>query len=113
MNPELAQIFTDQAAAIVEACRRHRVLKLELIGSASGADFDPQRSDIDLVVTFLPDAMAKAFDHFFGLKEALELLFNRPVDLMTGPSVRNPYLASEIRKTGQIIYAASVTETVE
>jgi predicted nucleotidyltransferase len=35
------------------ACRRHRVVRLEVFGSAVDADrFDPNRSDIDFIVSF-------------------------------------------------------------
>jgi predicted nucleotidyltransferase len=37
-------------------CRRLGVQRLELFGSAARADFDPQRSDIDLLVTLGPMA---------------------------------------------------------
>ena len=36
-------------------CRRHGVARLDVFGSAArGADFDPARSDVDLLVEFAP-----------------------------------------------------------
>jgi predicted nucleotidyltransferase len=42
----------DMLAAI---CRRHGVARLDVFGSAArGVDFDPARSDVDLLVEFAP-----------------------------------------------------------
>jgi predicted nucleotidyltransferase len=42
----------DMLAAL---CRRHGVARLDVFGSAArGADFDPERSDVDLLVEFAP-----------------------------------------------------------
>ena len=36
-------------------CRRHGVARLDVFGSAArGVDFDPSRSDVDLLVEFAP-----------------------------------------------------------
>ena len=36
-------------------CRRHGVARLDVFGSAArGLDFDPERSDVDLLVEFAP-----------------------------------------------------------
>jgi len=49
MHPVVAR----HREAIAEVCRRHRVHRLEVFGSgARGLDFDPQRSDVDLLVEF-------------------------------------------------------------
>jgi uncharacterized protein len=39
---------------IAELCRRHRVRRLALFGSAVGEGFDPERSDLDFLVEFKP-----------------------------------------------------------
>ena len=45
-----------QRAAIAELCRRFHVRRLDVFGSAArGTDFDPSRSDVDLLVSYLPD----------------------------------------------------------
>ena len=44
-----------QRAAIAELCRRFHVRRLDVFGSAArGTDFDPSRSDVDLLVSYLP-----------------------------------------------------------
>ena len=45
-------------------------------------------------------------DAYFSLKQSLETLFGRAVDLVTAPSVVNPYLRDSINATRQPLYAA-------
>ena len=90
--------------AVAHLCRRFGVARLEAFGSATRADFDPARSDIDFLVQFRLDARAKAFDNFFGLREGLEALFNRPIDLITVEQIQNPYLSASINASRRPIY---------
>src|SRR5258708_39052450 len=81
-------------------CRRFYVRRLELFGSAARDDFDPARSDLDFLVEFErehPEALS--LDTYFGLKEALEALFERRVDLVEPGAVRNPYLKMSIEQS--------------
>lgn len=88
------------------ACCRYGVERLELFGSAAGGAFDAATSDLDFLVTFNAEARKKAFDNYFGLRERLEELFGRSVDLVTTGSLKNPVLIREIQKQRQLIYAA-------
>jgi len=45
-------------------------------------------------------------DAYFGLREALEALFGRDVDLVTLTAVRNPYMKADIERTRTLLYAA-------
>ncbi len=88
-------------------CRRFHVRRLDLFGSATRGDFDPERSDIDFLVEFdreHPDALS--FKTYFGLKEALETLFGRPVDLVEPSALRNPFLKASIEHSREPIFAA-------
>jgi uncharacterized protein len=68
--------------ALAALCRRYRVRRLEVFGSAArGAGFDPDRSDADFLVTFTP-AARNDLAAFVDLKESLEELLGRPVDLV-------------------------------
>lgn len=87
-----------------EICRRRHVRKLEIFGSATRPDFDPERSDVDLIAHF--DPREDLLDAYFGLKAELEALFGRPVDLLTARPVRNPYLRESIEQSRQALYAA-------
>ena len=82
----MASILDSHLADIPVLCRRYGVTRLELFGSAATEAFDPERSDLDFLVEFDDDSYG-LFDRYFGLKEALEALYGRPVDLVSaGPS---------------------------
>ena len=78
-------------------CRRFHVRRLDLFGSAARGHFDPEHSDIDFLVKFdraHPEALS--LNTYFGLKESLEALLGRPVDLVEPGAMRNPYLKASI-----------------
>ena len=102
MIDEIAQ-HRDELAAL---CRRFHVRRLDLFGSAARGDFDPGKSDIDFLVELDRAAAQRPFDAYFGLKEALEELFGRPVDLVETGAVRNPYLKASIEESRENVYAA-------
>jgi uncharacterized protein len=87
-------------------CRRFHVRRLDLFGSAARGDFDRVRSDFDFIVEFDRSAPQHPFDAYFGLKEGLEALFGRKVDLMEMSAVRNPYLKASIEQSRENVYAA-------
>lgn len=92
----------DEVAAL---CRRAGARRLDAFGSAVRADFDPRTSDLDFLVEFddlPPAAYAKAY---FALKDGLESLFGRPVDLVTGSSLANPYFRERILAERRTVYA--------
>jgi uncharacterized protein len=89
---------------IAELCHRFHVRRLDLFGSASLGDFDPSRSDVDSLVEFGPSEGLTALEQYFGLKEALEALLVRPVDLVVASAVRNPYVQKSIEETRESLY---------
>ena len=90
--------------AIAEACRKFGVGRLEVFGSAARGDFDTQKSDLDFIANFLPPLHPGVADRFFGLTEALEKIFSRPVDLLTDAMLRNPVLRDEVNRERTPIY---------
>ena len=102
MNPFIIARKND----VIEICKRRHVRRLEIFGSATTSAFDPERSDVDLIVDFDEAARERLLDSYFGLKEDLEALFGRPVDLLTSVPVRNPYLRASIDGSRQTLYAA-------
>jgi uncharacterized protein len=90
-----------------DLCRRHDVSRLEVFGSASGDDFDPLRSDVDLLVEFhTSKTESDPLGEYFGLKAQLEAVLDRPVDLLVLGAVKNPYLQARIENSKQLVYAA-------
>jgi predicted nucleotidyltransferase len=93
-------------AELADLCRHQRVATLELFGSATGPAFDPARSDLDFLVRFQSMPPVEHADCYFGLREDLESLFARPVDLVELAPIRNPYLLKAIEPTRVLLYAA-------
>jgi len=91
---------------IARLCRQHGVHTLEVFGSILSGNFDPDRSDIDLLVEFQP-AVANSFTNFLDLKESLEALFGRPVDLVERRAIRNRRLRYYIEQSKSPVYAAA------
>lgn len=92
---------------IARLCRRHGVRRLELFGSAArGADFEPDRSDIDFLVNFIDDKTPTLAD-FLELESQLSDLLDRPVDLMSRGTVersRNYIRRRAILRDVQAVY---------
>lgn len=102
----MLELCEDQFRALDEICRRYGVRRLELFGSATGEAFDAKKSDLDFLVEIEPPPGVGYADTYFGLREALEALFERPVDLVTLGSVRNPYFLESISRSRRLLYAA-------
>jgi predicted nucleotidyltransferase len=79
---------------------------LDAFGSAVRGDFDPKASDLDFLVEFEPMSPAEYAEAYFSLKEGLESVFGRPVDLVSSGSVVNPYFRESIEASRQCVYAA-------
>ena len=79
--------------------------RLELFGSAASSSFDPATSDLDFLVKF-EDLGQGYFDAYFGLLEALEDLFGRPIDLVMSRAVKNRYFLEGIQASRTLLYAA-------
>ncbi len=51
-------MITEKRDDLIAACKRFDVARLDIFGSAArGDDFDPARSDADVLVAFRPDAL--------------------------------------------------------
>lgn len=85
-------------------CVRYGVQRLDLFGSASTGRCDPVESDLDFVVEFKPETLSAYADAYFGLLDSLERLFGKPVDLVVGSAIRNPYFLQSVEQTRTPIY---------
>lgn len=102
MLPEAVQI-NDQAMALL--CRKYGVAQLSLFGSVLRGDFDPHRSDIDVLVDFLPGGHKSLFK-LLEMQRALEKLFGRSVDLTTRGSL-SKYFREDVLASAQVLYDAA------
>lgn len=99
-------MFDTHRDALEALCRKHRVAALYLFGSATGESFDPESSDLDFVVEFLPQERHGFSDVYFKLRDDLERLFGRTVDLVELSAIRNPYFRRSVEATRIPLYAA-------
>lgn len=106
MDAAIATEIETRRAEIAKVCARFAVLRLDLFGSAASGSFDPQRSDLDFVVDFAPSDRMTPFEQYFGLKEELERLFGRPVDLVEEGASSNPYFLKSVNQSRRLLYAA-------
>ncbi len=96
-----------QPERLAELRRRWSVTELSLFGSALRSDFRPD-SDLDLLVTFAPDASWSGWD-FVRLQSQLEALFGRKVDLAERAAVEtseNWIRRRQILEEAEPIYVA-------
>ena len=102
----MVKILESKHKQILEVCVRHGVARLHVFGSALHDDFQPGESDLDLLVEFAPMEPYARVDAYFGMLEELRALLNMKVDLVMVGAVKNPYIASEIERTKEVLYAA-------
>lgn len=91
---------------IARLCAKFGVRRLELFGSAARGAFDPACSDLDFLVEFDAAGAMTPFEQYFGLKETLEQLFGRTVDLVMDGATRNPYFLRSLNESRRLLYAA-------
>jgi hypothetical protein len=106
MSARIAALTQEQAEGILALCAQYHVKRLAAFGSAINGTFKPTTSDFDFTVIFNRVGTMRTADQYFGLKEAMETLLGRPVDLVVDKAVRNPYFREELDATAVEVYAA-------
>ncbi|HBK88993.1 MAG: nucleotidyltransferase domain-containing protein [Cyclobacteriaceae bacterium] len=101
---DLMTLIQKRYSDFVDLCREHKVNKMYAFGSSITDGFDPESSDIDIVVSVDIDDPADRGEALLSLWDKLEVLFERKVDLLTEDSIKNPYLKSNINRTKKLIY---------
>jgi uncharacterized protein len=92
---------------IAEFSRKWKIIEFALFGSVLREDFRPD-SDVDVLVTFSPDS-DWGVEHLLDMKEELEALFGRAVDLVEKRLVeesRNYIRRKHILSHMEAVYAA-------
>jgi len=98
-NKKQAQVILSK---ITNFCQHWKILEMSLFGSVLREDFRVD-SDIDVLYKFAPNHGWDLFD-IVQMKEELEEIFGRKVDLVNQEGLKNPYRRYEILKTHQLIY---------
>ncbi len=92
--------------AIAALCRRYGVVSLFLFGSALREGYRSGESDVDFLVDFgSADGHTKAHA-YFDLLDDLRALLGTEVDLVMAGAIKNRYIARDIERTKQVLYAA-------
>lgn len=103
----MIRLLEERREELAKLCRKYGVAKLEVFGSATTGEFDPAKSDIDFLVEFLPGQdLGPWLAHYQDLRDELERLLGRRVDLVMAGAARNPYFIREVDRTRQVVYAA-------
>lgn len=96
--------------AIRALCREFGISRLEIFGSAVTDEFDPERSDVDFIVT-LPEG----FDYgpwgsrYFSIEEGLSHILQREVDIVSASSLErkaNRYFLRNVNRTRRPVFDA-------
>jgi len=104
-NFQLQERLSITLDKLSEFCQRRQISELALFGSVLRDDFHAT-SDIDMLVTFQPDAKISLLD-LVDMQYELEELCHRKVDLLTKKSVEtssNWIRRKEILSTARVIY---------
>ena len=100
MALDAAKLPMDRVAAF---CRKHRIRRLAVFGSALRDDFTPQ-SDVDVLVEFEPGV--RVGWAFFGMQDELSEILGRNVDLNT-EGFLSRYFRDQVLAEAKDVYVAA------
>jgi uncharacterized protein len=97
------KISENNIARIKELCKEHRVKNFSVFGSVLTDNFS-SNSDIDFVVDFDENDPIKYTDLYFQLKDKLEQILKRQIDLIEERGIKNSFFRKESDKSKVMIY---------
>jgi predicted nucleotidyltransferase/predicted transcriptional regulator len=98
INPAIRPLVPE----IIDACRRHGATYAALVGSSTQPDPAVEPRDLDILVRFAPDTDRRAWQ-YFDLREELQTVADRSVDLIEIDAVKNPILRKEFERTKVVL----------
>ncbi|MBK7959739.1 MAG: nucleotidyltransferase domain-containing protein [Bacteroidetes bacterium] len=101
----MQSLISDNLEKIKTLCSTHNVESLFAFGSVCTDHFS-DKSDIDLLISFKPMEFGDYADTYFELADKFEVLFQRPVDLVTDKSLSNPYFIQSVNQTKTLLYGS-------
>jgi predicted nucleotidyltransferase len=108
-------ILKNNLDKIASLCKEHHVKKMYAFGSSVRKDFT-ENSDVDLLYEMdfsnfnfenLDSIPYDPFLNVFELKEKLEALLQKKVDLIPNQAFKNKFLKASIEKDKTLIYGAA------
>jgi len=88
---------------IKNICQKYDAKSLTLFGSALTDEFDPEKSDCDFLLEL--NGYKKGIFRFISIKEELEQLLKREVDLVSPRNIENQLLKKYIYAKTRTCYA--------
>ena len=85
-------------------CRGRGIRKLALFGSVLRDDFDPVRSDVDVLAEFAPGALRGVGWNYFVYGEDLSRILGHKVDFCTD---LHPKIRARVQREARTIYEQS------
>ena len=101
--PALPAEIESRRADIARICARLGVRRLELFGSGTRS---ASPRDLDFLADFGERPPADYAAAYFALREELQMLFAKPVDLVTPAGLANPYFRQRVEQEKTLLYAA-------
>ncbi|HUW63652.1 MAG TPA: HepT-like ribonuclease domain-containing protein [Spirochaetia bacterium] len=102
---ELPIAFDEQT--LLQLCEKYRIAELSFFGSVTRDDFNPARSDVDVLVEFLPDTPVRALFmseySWYAIRKDFKELFHRKVDLI-GKESLDKYIRDDVIRDRVIVY---------
>jgi uncharacterized protein len=96
-------LIENYKSQIIELCDTHKVKELYLFGSILTDKFNDS-SDIDMLIQFHQVELLEYFDNYMDLKEKLEEVLKRQVDLLENQAIRNPIFRKVIDREKRLFY---------
>ena len=96
-------IIENNIDSLIDLCKQHKVKELYIFGSILTSSFSKD-SDIDMLVQFDNVDILEYADNYFDLKEELEKLFGRGIDLIENQAIRNPIFRKIVDRDKKIVY---------
>jgi uncharacterized protein len=98
------EVLKSNLPQVVRLLKSHKVKRAYAFGSTVNGLFTID-SDIDLLIAFEDNIDPVEYGElYFDLVDQLEVLLQRSVDLVTEPSLKNPYFIKEMNETKVPLY---------
>ncbi len=101
---KLPKEIENRKQKLIGLCDKYKVKRIYFFGSVVNGNFDPQKSDIDLLVEMEDLPPVEKGELLMNFWSDLENLFKRNVDIVTARNIKNPFLKKEIDKSKLLIY---------
>jgi len=88
---------------LIDLCKEHKVKELYIFGSILTSRFN-DKSDVDFLVQFENIDILDYADNYFDLKEKLEKLFGREIDLLENQAIKNPIFRKILDRDKKLVY---------